>query len=134
MAAVLMRSVFRPGTKVELVRRVATDLHVAGDVVASGVVDEQSVLFIDELEPGGYWAVTEDHGSVQVRAKDGVEAPAGASAKPKRAAKAGRSIEPPARRERVRGARTTANAKPKPKASPVAKAKAKLTGKDEGAA
>lgn len=69
MATVKMNSVFPPGTKVSLVKRRAEAQHVSGGIVATEAVGDDSLLEIDNLDPGDYWAVTEDHGTVQVRAK-----------------------------------------------------------------
>lgn len=69
MAKVRLSSGFHPGTEVKLVRRRANEHHVAGGVIATGTVDDESVLEIDNLDAGEYWAVTEDQGTVQVHAK-----------------------------------------------------------------
>lgn len=69
MAKVRMQAGFRPGTEVKLVKRLDNEHHVAGDVIAIGTVDEKSVLEIDGLDAGAYWAVTEDQGTTQVTAK-----------------------------------------------------------------
>ena len=70
MAAVRMNAVFPAGAEVKLVHRQSSDMHVSGDVIATGTVDERSVLFIEGVKVGGYWAVCGEQ-SVQVRAKDG---------------------------------------------------------------
>lgn len=69
MATVKMNSVFPPGTEVSLVKRRAEAQHVSGGIVAKETVGKDSVLEIDNLTPGDYWAVTDKHGTVQVRAK-----------------------------------------------------------------
>lgn len=123
MAAVRLYAGFPAGTKVELVRRLALELHVAGDVVASGTVGGDSTLEIDGLEPGGYWACAEDVSPIAVTAK-GDRAPARAAPEPVQppalaSAAAGKTVDT----QKVTGARTSANARPVTKARPARRAK-----------
>lgn len=132
MATVLMNAAFLPGTKVELIPRLATALHVAGSSVAEGTVDEDSVLRIEDVDASAYWAVPvgEERPPVMVRAKDiqkreAPEAETVRESKPLASAALGH--EDP-RSARVHGARTTGNAR-----AATARPKEALTAPDPGA-
>lgn len=128
MATVIVSAVFPAGAEVELVKRLSHEPH-GGAVVATGVVREDSILVVEDLEVGPYWARVEGGPVVQVAAKNGVQLPPSVEERQAQAA-AAQEGRPPAQ-EVIRGARTSTNARAKraPKSRAVAAAKRKLAGK-----
>jgi hypothetical protein len=112
MATVVTENVFPAGATVQLTPRVAHAPAGAGEASASGEVREDSVLVIEDVEPGAYWASVEgsDAPPVLVRAKEDVRLPG--SVEERAAIRSGAA---PGRSEvsrRIEGARTSGNTRP----------------------
>lgn len=103
--ATVTTTAFAPGSEVELIRRLADQLHVAGDVEATGTVGDDGVLQLDVDEAGTYWARAEGQNTVSVRARDLTDEQRERAAAPLASAAPGETTG----EARITGARTTAN-------------------------
>jgi hypothetical protein len=68
MAKVVLRGAFPAGTKVGIYERIGDSFTVALPKRKTGTVSKDSVLEVDGLAPGPYWAAAEVDGELRVRA------------------------------------------------------------------
>lgn len=103
--ATVTTTAFAPGSEVELIRRLADQPHVSGDVETSGTVGDDGVLQLDVDEPGQFWARAEGQSTVAVRARELTDDQRKRAATPLASAAPGENTG----EARITGARTTAN-------------------------